>query len=67
MEKMIQLDIRSRTKNPTPPKNLRLRNPDFNPQCFASNFWQSQRNFRIAGEELRVCSSVCRHNQGIIV
>jgi len=38
--KMIQLDIRSRTKNPTPsvvknptptpPKNLRLRNPDTN-------------------------------------
>jgi len=37
---MIQLDIRIRTKNPTPtpsvikdpapPKNLRLRNPDYN-------------------------------------
>jgi len=35
---MIQLDIRSRTKNPTPsavrnptsPKNLRLRDPDMN-------------------------------------
>ena len=46
MQKMIQLDFQSRKKNPivartpTPPKNLRLRNPDGNGKIVTSSWKQ---------------------------